>query len=157
MALTFLEVLNKGGVATSVYLASVQAMAIETGLISHPILPKRMWPKHQKRAKRSVTSDEHCRLKLNSCEKWSAYLELLWQTGASQSDAAQFRIELADLKSKVITYRRLKTNTRAAQKVSDELAGILQSLAGERQRGYFIPTSRTYPPTPEPLAFARNA
>ena len=37
----FLQLLNIGGTATSVYLKAIQAIALETGLITHPILPKK--------------------------------------------------------------------------------------------------------------------
>ena len=135
----FLEVLNQGGVATSGYLASGQALALDTGMLSHPILPKRMWPRHSRKQKRAVTESEHCRLRSNSCHLWSAYLEVLWQTGASQSDAAQLRIELTDLSQGVVNYHRQKTGTRAAQQLSPELTGMLRDLAGDRRKGFFIP------------------
>ena len=47
----FLQLLYNGGTATSVYLKAVQAIAIETGLITHPVLPKKIWPKHTQNPK----------------------------------------------------------------------------------------------------------
>ena len=135
----FLKVMNAGGVSTACYLASVQTMALETGQISHPILPKRLWPKREKKFRRAITKEEHCRLAHHREPKWAAYLELLWQTGASQSDAAQLQIELTDMDKGIITYRRMKTGTRAAQKISPSLMLMLKKLAGDRKRGYFIP------------------
>ena len=38
----FLQLLSNGGTATSVYLKAIQSIAIETGLITHPILPKKI-------------------------------------------------------------------------------------------------------------------
>ena len=61
----FLQLLNIGGTATSVYLKAIQAIALETGLITHPILPKKLWPKHTPKPRRAITEEEHRRLQSN--------------------------------------------------------------------------------------------
>ena len=59
----FLQLLNSGGTTTSVYLKAIQAIALETGLITtHP--PKKLWPKHPQtpsRHHRGRTSQVGCR------------------------------------------------------------------------------------------------
>ena len=40
-----LELLNLGGTQTNIYLAALQSLAVDTGILPHPILPKRLFPK----------------------------------------------------------------------------------------------------------------
>jgi integrase len=134
----FLDVLARGGVSTSMALRGVESLALETGLLTHPVLPRKLWPKYTPRPKRAITEKEHRLLWSNSLKRsWRCFLEILWETGASQSDAASLRIE--KLTGGVVTYRRCKTGVRAAQQVSPQLAGTLASLAGGRTKGFFIP------------------
>ena len=43
-----LELLNLGGTQTNIYLAALQSLAVDTGILPHPILPKRLFPKRTK-------------------------------------------------------------------------------------------------------------
>ncbi len=134
----FLELLNKGGAMTQIYLSALQQLSIDLGARSHVVLPKKMFPKKVKVAKRSVTLDEHRRLCLNlRSYRWSCYLELLWETGAAQSDAASFRIE--DLDGDVLVYHRHKTGTRAAQHLCPKVKELLNSLKYGRDEGLYLP------------------
>jgi len=135
----FLGLLNNGGTKTKVYLGTLQNLALEMGLLTHPVLPKRLWPKLPKRPVRAITEKEHRRLRSNlSTFRWKTFLDILWETGAAQSDAANFRIE--QLSGGVITYQRCKTGVRAAQAVSPELQLALQGVAAGRTSGYFLPS-----------------
>ena len=40
----FLNLLHSGGTKTKVYLGTLQNLAIEMGPLTHPVLPKRLWP-----------------------------------------------------------------------------------------------------------------
>ena len=134
----FLELLNNGGSMTQVYLSALQQLAIDLGARSHVVLPKKMFPKKVKVAKRAVTLDEHRMLCSNlHSYRWSCYLELLWETGAAQSDAASFRIE--DMDGDVLVYRRHKTGSRAAQHLSEKVKALLNSLKYGRIKGLFMP------------------
>ncbi len=134
----FLQLLKAGGTKTKVYLGTLQNLAIEMGLLTHPVLPKRLWPKLPKRPVRAVTESEHRRLRSNlRTTRWKCYLDILWETGAAQSDAASFRIE--ELASGVITYHRCKTGVRAAQAISPELQRVLLGVAAGRTHGLYLP------------------
>jgi integrase len=134
-----LELLKAGGTKTYVYLGTLQKLAIEVGLLPLPILPKRMWPKPAKSERRAITEEEHRRLGSNlGTTRWKTFLEILWETGAAQSDAANFRIE--ELAGGVVTYNRMKTGVRAAQELSPELQKMLASVAAGRTSGYFLPS-----------------
>ena len=129
-----------GCTKTYVYLGTLQKLAIEVGLLTHPILPKRMWPKPAKSERRAITEEEHRRLGLNlGTTRWKTFLEILWETGAAQSDAANLRIENTNLDDGIIAYQRLKTGVRAAQKISPKLNKLLKSLKNGRKSGFFTP------------------
>ena len=134
----FLALLNSGGTKTKVYLGTLQNLALEMGLLTHPVLPKRLWPKLPKRPVRAITEKEHRRLRSNLCTvRWRCFLDILWETGAAQTDAASLRIE--ELTGGVIVYERCKTKVRAAQQISPELQRVLTGVAAGRTRGYYLP------------------
>lgn len=121
-------------------LRGVEQLALETGLLTHSVLPRKLWPKYTPRPKQAITEKEHRLLQSNSLKRsWRCFLEILWETGASQSDAASLRIE--KLTGGEVTYRRCKTGVRAAQQISLQLAAMLASLAGERTKRLLHPAS----------------
>ena len=61
----FLNLLTTGGTQTKQYLGCIHKLALEMGIISHPILPRKMWPKCLRKSKRGITNAEHQRLLLN--------------------------------------------------------------------------------------------
>jgi len=135
----FIELLNAGGAMTAVYLHALQNMALECGDIYRPILAKKWWPKHEKVKKRAITWEEHCRLSQNvSRRSWKWYLTILWETGAAQADAADFRLDF--IKDGVMTYSRAKNGRRAAFKLSKVMLQVVQEAAGGRTSGFILPT-----------------
>jgi len=134
----FLELIQKGGQMTQVYLSALQTLAMDIGARSHLVLPRKHWPKIKHVSKRSITLEEHRRLQSNLRSwRWKIYLEILWETGAAQADAAEFRIEF--LKGDIIEYHRMKTGQRAALRASEQLLQQLKAAAGGREKGYFLP------------------
>lgn len=134
----FLDLLEQGGKMTQQYLASLQTLAIDMGIRSHVVLPKKYWPKQIKITRRAITEEEHRLLILNiHSQRWRLFLSLLWETGAAQSDAANFRIEL--LQQDHLVYRRLKTGSRAAQAISAELRRMIEASTQGRTEGYIVP------------------
>ena len=55
----FLNLLTTGGTQTKQYLGCIHKLALEMGIISHPILPRKMWPKCPRKSKRGITNAEH--------------------------------------------------------------------------------------------------
>ena len=55
----FLDALARGGVSTSMALRGVESLALETGLLTHAVLPRKLWPKYTPRPKRAITEKEH--------------------------------------------------------------------------------------------------
>jgi integrase len=60
--------------------------------------------------------------------EWKLYLELLWETGAAQGDAATLKAEDIDWSARTITYFRKKTGTRAQITISKKLETVLSHL-----------------------------
>jgi hypothetical protein len=93
----FLMVLESGGVMTQTFLRCLHNLALGLGWLTWPVLPPRLWPAIKTKPKRRITADEH--QQILAAEKNSErrhYYELLWETGASQSDAACLRAENID-------------------------------------------------------------
>ena len=102
-------------------------------ITAHPIVLRK--------SKRGITNAGHQRLLSNIRSwRWKLFLQILWETGAAQSDAAHFRIE--KLRGEVIEYHRMKTKTgsRAAQQLSPELRGLIQSATCGRKKGFILPS-----------------
>src|SRR6185437_15497141 len=64
------------------------------------------------------------------------YYQLLWEIGASQTDAASLSAENIDWRDRTLTYFRKKTGTRAQLAISKTLAAILNQLPTD---GYLFP------------------
>ena len=60
--------------------------------------------------------------------EWKLYLELLWETGAAQGDAAAMTAEDIDWQSRTITYFRMKTGSLAQFTISKALETVLSHL-----------------------------
>jgi integrase len=56
------------------------------------------------------------------------YLELLWETGAAQSDAANFKAEDIDWQTRTISYFRQKTGSLAQFTIGTALEKVLHQL-----------------------------
>ena len=125
----FLRVLDKGTVATNVFLRRLHNFAVDLGWLPWPVIPKRQWPAVRFGEKRAIRLDEH--LAILAAERnpeRRAFYELCWHIGGSQGDIAHLSGEDVDWEQGVISYRRQKTSTVAMLHIGDELAAILRQL-----------------------------
>jgi integrase len=125
----FLRVLERGRVATNVFLRRTHNFALDMGWLPWPVLPKKQWPKVEYGAKRAITYEEHQRIieRERNPERRSFY-ELCWFLGGSQGDIASLSAEDIDWESRVVSYRRKKTKTMALLHFGDEVAALLREL-----------------------------
>jgi integrase len=127
-----LRVLRAGKAATNNYLRRLHNLALGLGWLAWPILAPRAWPKVRSKPKRGITWEEHALI--TSAEKnleRRLYYELLWETGAAQSDAAHLTGANIDWASKTITYQRKKLDGRgepASVRIGERLEKILRQL-----------------------------
>lgn len=124
-----LTALHRGTVATNVFLRKLHNFALDMGWLLGPVLPRAKWPKILYAAKRAITETEHrmiCQRETNPERR--AFYEVLWHTGASQTDAAMIRAENIDWPSRVLRYSRQKNGSPAAIRIGPELEAVLHTL-----------------------------
>jgi integrase len=140
----FMEVLRhpRAGNYTNKALRIMQNRAMDLGWLLCPVLSRRAWPKLIKQPKRGITAAEH--EKLIASEKnpeWKLYLQMLWETGGSQTDIANLHSSNIDHLNKRIIYQRIKLRNRNSENaviaIGKRLEAILAQLPNE---GWLFPT-----------------
>jgi integrase len=107
-------------------------LAVDLGWLAWPILAKRAWPKIRSQQKRAITAEEHAAV--IACEgndERRAYYELLYETGAAQTDGANLTAGNADWRTGVLVYRRKKLgpfSEPARLTIGTKLRTLLRSL-----------------------------
>ena len=125
----FLAVFKDGKVSIIHFLKRLHNFALNLGWIAIPIVAPYLWPKYEAKERRGITREEHESLLAKEKKaEWRLYLELLWETGAAQSDAASLKAEDVDWQSRTITYFRQKTGSRAQFTISKKLETVLSHL-----------------------------
>ncbi len=125
----FLKVLAAGTVSTNVYLRRLQNLAVELRWIGQTILPRKLFPKPQFSKKRAITFEEHQRIIHREANpERRLYYNVIWHTGAAQSDIAHLQASCIDWDQRVLTYIRMKTGQVAQVRIGDEFAVILRQL-----------------------------
>jgi site-specific recombinase XerD len=129
----FDKALADGKVSTNVYLRRIHNHALGMEWLLKSVIPRLQWPKPVFKAKRAITAEEHRRVieaeaaaaKRNRGSRNSDsphyderrdFYELLWHTGAAQSDAAYLLAEDVDWNQRTICYSRKKLKGRASVK-----------------------------------------
>jgi integrase len=104
-----LAIIHTNGNCVAHYLRRLHNLAIDLGWLPWPILAKRAWPKIRSKSKRAITAEEHeAVIALEKNAERRAYYELLYETGAAQTDAASLAAEDIDWQNGVLIYRRKK-------------------------------------------------
>lgn len=121
----FDKALADGKTSTNVYLRRIHNYALGMEWLLRSVLPKLLWPKPTFKKKRAITLEEHQRIleaenaaalrnqgSRNSDEphyqERRDFYELLWHTGASQSDAAFLLADNINWQQRTISYSRRK-------------------------------------------------
>src|SRR5438034_9635702 len=104
-----LAVIHANGNCVGHYLRRLHNLALDLGWLPWPILAKRAWPKIRSQSKRAITAEEHgAVIALEKNPERRAYYQLLYETGAAQTDAANLTAEDIDWQNGVLLYRRKK-------------------------------------------------
>jgi len=128
----FMLVLKVGGVMDHAILRSLHNLALGMGWLPWPVLPARLWPQIRSQPKRGVTRSEHeqiIRAEMNLERRH--YYELLWETGASQTDAVLLQAENVDWANRTLIYRRKKTGSVACLTIGPNLETLLRALPAQ--------------------------
>lgn len=108
-AADLLAILHANGNSIGHYLRRLHNLAVDLGWIAWPILSKRAWPKIRSKSKRAITAEEHEAVIASERNvERKAYYEVLYETGAAQTDCANLSGEDVDWKAGVLIYRRQK-------------------------------------------------
>jgi len=124
-----INVLRAGGVMTNTFVRCLHNLAVGLGWLPWPILPSKMWPTVETKPKRAITREEHERIVAaeKNVER-RRYYEMLWETGAAQTDAALLRAEDVDWQQRTISYQRCKTREWAHLQIGPRLEALLRLL-----------------------------
>ena len=104
-----LAIVHANGNCVAHYLRRLHNLAVDLGWLPWPVLAKRAWPKIRSQSKRAITAEEHGAVIASerNAER-RAYYELLYETGAAQTDAANLTAEDIDWQNGVLVYHRKK-------------------------------------------------
>jgi integrase len=125
----FDRALEDGKVSTNVYLRRIHNHALGMEWLLKSVIPRLQWPKPVFGRKRAITAEEHAAIigreldaehrnrgSRNSdqphYDERRDFYELLWHTGAAQSDAACLMAEDVDWNQRTICYSRKKLKSR---------------------------------------------
>jgi integrase len=130
-AADLLEILHANGNCVGHYLRRLHNLAIDLGWLAWPILAKRAWPKIRSQQKRAITAKEHATIVASEeNQERRAFYELLYETGAAQTDGANLSAEDVDWSNGVLVYRRQKLgllSEPARLTIGAKLAALLKS------------------------------
>ena len=144
----FHAALKDGKVSTNVYLRRIHNHALGMEWLLKSVIPRLQWPKPVFKAKRAIRSVEHAAIiaRETNPERRDFY-ELLWHTGASQTDAACLNAGDIDWKSRTICYSRRELKSRAQTSIKPPLIrfgdAVEQILKRRPQSGPLFPYLRT--------------
>jgi integrase len=127
-----LAVIHANGNCVAHYLRRLHNLALDLGWLPWPILAKRAWPKIRSQSKRAITAEEHATVIASEKDaERRAYYELLYETGAAQTDGANLTADNIDWQNRVLIYHRKKLGLRsdpARLTMGRKLRTLLQSL-----------------------------
>jgi len=145
----FDRALRDGKVSTNVYLRRIHNHALGMEWLLKSVIPRLQWPKPVFKEKRAITAEEHAAIVLReqNTERRDFY-ELLWHTGAAQSDGACLRAEDINWEARTICFTRKKLKSRGTSvkpalfRFSAEVEAILKRLPAEGQLFPYLCTVR---------------
>src|SRR6266513_2621671 len=104
-----LAIIHANGNCVAHYLRRLHNLAVDLGWLAWPILAKRAWPKIRSQSKRAITAEEHeAVIASEKNAERRAHYELLYETGAAQTDAANLTAHDIDWRNGLLVYRRKK-------------------------------------------------
>jgi integrase len=150
----FLKVLRIGTVSTNNYLRRLHNFALAMNWLAEPVVPSRQWPKMDHKEKRAITQSEHEAIVANEKNpERRAYYQLVWHTGAAQTDLATLTAEDVDWEQKTIGFFRRKTGSVVLFRFGETVAAILQNLP---RQGPLFPKFSTLAPGDRSNIFRRR-
>jgi len=139
----FLGMLERAGNPSTIHYARrLHNYAMGMNWLPWHVVPPLSWPKLSAKKRRAITEEEHRRIiaaESNNPER-RHYYELLWLTGAAQTDAAELTADKADLENGILSFSRKKLkpdDPPCLLRMGPELLVLLQKLP---KSGLLFPT-----------------
>src|SRR6266436_3390534 len=152
-----LAVIHANGNCVAHYLRRLHNLALDLGWLPWPILAKRAWPKIRSQSKRAITAEDYAAVIASEKNpERRAYYELLYETGAAQTDAANLTVENIDWQNGILVYRRKKLgpfSEPARLTIGRNLRALLQSLPSS---GDLFPNIKRTPANHRSAEFRRR-
>ena len=153
----FDRALADGKVSTNVYLRRIHNHALGMEWLLKSVIPRLQWPKPVFKDKRAITAEEHAAIVARemNAERRDFY-ELLWHTGAAQSDGACLRVDDINWNERTICFTRKKLKSRGTSikptlfRFSADVEAILKRRPQTRGFTAAVSVFRGTPP-PKPL------
>ena len=150
----FLRVLETAGVSTNSYLRRIHSFALDMDWLPWPVLAKKRWPVLKFKPKRAVTWEEHQKILAGEhSPEWTAFYQLLWFLGGSQTDIATLRADNIDWTGRTVAYSRAKTGSLSLIHFGEAVAEILRSRP---QEGFLFPMIALWKQADRGKAFIRR-
>jgi integrase len=147
----FDKALADGKVSTNVYLRRIHNHALGMEWLLKSVIPRLQWPRPVFKGKRAITFEEHAAIVAREMNpERRDFYELLWHTGAAQSDAAFLMAEDVDWVNRTISYSRKKLKSRGGIGIKPALIRFGEEVAAIVKRrpqfGALFPYLRTVRP-----------
>src|ERR1035441_1591636 len=125
----FDRVLADGKVSSNVYLRRIHNHALGMEWLLKSVIPRLQWPRPMFNDKRAITAEEHAAIvqREQNSERRDFY-ELLWHTGAAQSDGACLRAEDINWEERTICFTRKKLKGRAGLSIKPTLFRLFAEI-----------------------------
>jgi hypothetical protein len=135
----FLEVLNhpSAGASTNKWLRIVHNRALDLNWLPMPVMTRKAWPPFRTKRAQAIARKQHEKLiETEQDPEFRYYLEMLWETGGSQTDTAELRRDNIDEERHCLTYSRKKMRNQneqegAAITIGNSLKELLAKLPKE--------------------------
>jgi integrase len=152
-----LVIIHANGNCVAHYLRRLHNLALDLGWLPWPILAKRAWPKIRSQRRRAITAEEHAAVIASekNAER-RAYYELLYETGAAQTDAANLTADNIDWENGILIYHRKKLGPHsdpARLTIGRKLRVLLQFLP---RFGALFPNIKKISPNHRSAEFRRR-
>src|SRR5262245_10036594 len=122
-------VIKAGGVFTNHFLRCLHNLAVGLGWLPWPIIPSKLWPEALSKPKRGISREEHEKvIQSEQNRERKLFYEILWEIGASQSDAAALTADNLDWQTRTLSYERKKTGECAYLCIGQRLELLLRQL-----------------------------
>lgn len=125
------------GASTNKWLRIVHNRALDLGWLPMPVMARKAWPPFRTKRMQAIARKQHEKLiETEQDPEFRHYLEMLWETGGSQTDIARLHRENVDEEGRYLTYSRKKLGDEneeggAAITIGNSLEQLLAKLPKE--------------------------